>query len=253
LAYPEVAVDGQRLSDAQNSGAVAAFVTAYGNNAGQQWAQQHNAAIGFTSDPNATFRTAGGVKTITDLGVELNNAGYGGPWNVGAMLTGYANASGSMPSPVSVSSPQSTVDSTANPTDKSHITATVPATSKAGDPCTLADGSTGVVTLVNGALVCTAKPPINVTGDFGRWFNESTVMAGVQVPNALIAGTGIFALVLASMSGGSRRRNPSHAIDYSIRTMRSRRSPGESERLARRKRALRQQRREAAIGRSPRA
>lgn len=38
-------------------------------------------------------------------------------------------------------------------------------------------------------------------------------------------------------------------IDYSIRRMRERRGPGESQRLARRKRALRQQRQQAALDR----
>jgi hypothetical protein len=190
VAYPDVAVDGQRLSDPQNVGAVAAFVTAYGNNAGQAWAQQHNAAIGFNSDPNATFRTAGGVKTATDLGVELKNAGYTGPWNIGAMLQGYATASGSMPTPVTTSQPPAPVQPP-SPTSPAPVTPTTPTTP-----------------IVAGPNAPTT--PISLSGDFGAWLKTNTAIFGVEVPNYAIAGAGagLLALVALQQPGFSRRRNP---------------------------------------------
>jgi hypothetical protein len=216
MAQPDIAVDGQRLSDAANAGAVGAFYTAYGNDAPWRWAAEHNRAIGFGGDPLSQWNTNGGVKTITQIGNELAAAGYPGPdWSEGAMVAAYGRASGTVPTPHSSAPPPNPSPTPPNPANVPAITPTLPATAKVGDACTLPDGTVGVVTKnMQGGMVCAVRPGADTGGNiaaglgqFGQAISQPITAFGLTLPTyAWLGAAAGTVMVLSSIEGPRRRR-----------------------------------------------
>ena len=70
----------------------------------------HNVEIGFTGNPDELLQTGNGVKSITQMGVELTNVGYTGPYDRNSLINTYASTTRSQVLPYSPAPTQPTGD-----------------------------------------------------------------------------------------------------------------------------------------------
>jgi len=168
------AVDGQVLGT-QDGNAQAAWA-----GRAQDWINAHNAAIGFTSNPDEMFQTINGVRSITQIGVELWRVGYTGPWDRGSLIAAYARTAGGTVMTYSAAPVQPTLD---------HQGGTQSSASRyVGAGGTLLGGGSPTV------------GGVSIVGNPWQWLKQSTRVLGIPLPNwALAGGVGYFFL-------GRRRR-----------------------------------------------
>lgn len=180
------AVDGRTLAGEQAAGRALTWDSNV-----QGWIQAHNLEIGFTTNPDEQFQTGSGVKSITQLGTELTNVGYTGPYDRNSIINTYASTTGSQVLSYSPAPVQPTGDGRGGHLSDVNRQAALSGT---GTSPTLSGTGTTPTTPVVGGL--------QIAGNPWQWLQQSHPVLGVPMPGWMLVGGGAFALM--SMRG--RRR-----------------------------------------------
>ena len=159
------AVDGKSLQSEQAAGRALTW-----DSNTQGWIQAHNVEIGFTGNPDELLQTGSGVKSITQMGVELTNVGYTGPYDRNSLINTYASTTRSQVLPYSPAPTQPTLDARGG-----HVTDVNRQAQQTG-----AMTPTTSATPVIGGL--------QIAGNPWQWLQQQTRILGVPLPNWAIAG-----------------------------------------------------------------